>query len=311
MPVKVTNNASATLATSINTTATTIVVTAGQGALFPSLAAGDSFFATLVDSSNNLEIVRITARSTDTMTAVRGQDGTTARSYNAGDRLELRPVAATLNTYLQSDSPFTQINIVPTGAVTMWATATLPNGWLACNGQAVSRSTYAALFTVLGTSYGAGDGSTTFNLPNFNDRMPIGAGSIAALAGTGGSKDATLVAHTHTYSGNTAGMNQNQAHSHSASDSGHYHDFNTNPGGGPILFTQGTVGYAPQAGFTGGAPAVQLQPFTQFASANISVSATNTDHLHAFSGTTASSGSSATNANLPPYLGINFIIKAV
>lgn len=104
MPVKFTNNASATLASSINSSVTSISLSTGQGALFPSLGAGEFFYATLVDSSNNLEIVQVTARSTDSLTVVRGQDGTSARSYSAGDKLELRPVAAAWNTMVQTDN---------------------------------------------------------------------------------------------------------------------------------------------------------------------------------------------------------------
>lgn len=94
MAVKFKNNASATLASSINSSVTSISVSSGQGALFPSLSGSDYFYATLVDSSNNLEIVKVTARSSDTLTVVRGSDDTTARSYTAGDKVELRPVAA-------------------------------------------------------------------------------------------------------------------------------------------------------------------------------------------------------------------------
>jgi len=103
MAVKFSNNASATLASSINNSVTTIAVTSGQGALFPSLAAGEFFFATLVDSSNNLEIVKVTARAADSLTVTRAQDGTSARAYTAGDRLELRPVAASFDTMAQTD----------------------------------------------------------------------------------------------------------------------------------------------------------------------------------------------------------------
>ena len=94
MGVKVTNNAFGTLSAAINTTATTITLDSGQGSRFPTLGAGDYFYGTLVDTSNNLEIVKVTARSTDSLTAVRGQDGTTALSFAIGDRFELRPVAA-------------------------------------------------------------------------------------------------------------------------------------------------------------------------------------------------------------------------
>ena len=63
---------------------------------------------------------------------------------------------------------------LPPGLISLFGGTTAPNGWLMCDGSAVSRTTYAALFDVLGTSYGAGDGSTTFNLPNFSDKVPQG-----------------------------------------------------------------------------------------------------------------------------------------
>jgi hypothetical protein len=111
MTVKFTNNASATLATSINTSVTSISVTAGQGAQFPSLTSGEFFYATLVDSSNNLEIVKVTARSSDTLTVVRGQDSTTHKSYIAGDKLELRVVAAALNGMVSDASSYTDTSV--------------------------------------------------------------------------------------------------------------------------------------------------------------------------------------------------------
>lgn len=98
MGIKVANNAYASLAGGITAAATVITVNAGQGARFPSLGSGDYFFGTLIDTSNNIEIVKVTARSADSMTVVRGQDGTTARAYAANDRLELRPTAALFNS---------------------------------------------------------------------------------------------------------------------------------------------------------------------------------------------------------------------
>jgi hypothetical protein len=97
MGLKVTNNAFGTLNAGINDSVTTVVLAAGQGSLFPTLTAGDYFYATLIDTSNNLEIVKVTARSTDTMTIVRAQDNTTARAYSTNDRFELRPTAALFN----------------------------------------------------------------------------------------------------------------------------------------------------------------------------------------------------------------------
>jgi len=96
MGIKFANNAFATLASGINSSVTSITVTTGQGARFPTLGVGDYFYATLVDTSNNLEIVKCTARSTDVLTVVRAQESTTARAYSAGDRIEMRVTAASL-----------------------------------------------------------------------------------------------------------------------------------------------------------------------------------------------------------------------
>jgi len=88
--------------------------------------------------------------------------------------------------------------VMPSGAMLQWPTATAPTGFLLCTGAAVSRTIYAALFAVVGTTFGAGDGTTTFNLPDFDNRLPIGAGDLYAVGATGGSKDAIVVSHTHT-----------------------------------------------------------------------------------------------------------------
>lgn len=93
MSALLTNNAVAVLNAGISDSATSVTLNSGQGALFPNPGVGEYFYATLVDASYNVEIVKCTARTTDTLTIVRGQDGTTARAYIAGDRLELRPIA--------------------------------------------------------------------------------------------------------------------------------------------------------------------------------------------------------------------------
>ena len=93
MTVKITNNGFSTLASGINNSATTIALASGEGARFPTLTTGNYFYGTLIDTSNNLEIVKVTARSTDSLTVVRAQDNTSARAFSTGDRFELRPVA--------------------------------------------------------------------------------------------------------------------------------------------------------------------------------------------------------------------------
>ena len=75
----------------------------------------------------------------------------------------------------------------PAGAIVAYGGSAAPGGWLLCDGSAVSRTTYADLFAVLGTSHGAGDGSTTFNLPDLRDRFVRGKGASSAIGNTGGS----------------------------------------------------------------------------------------------------------------------------
>ncbi len=116
MGIKFANSAFATLASGINSSATSITLTTGQGARFPSLSAGDYFFATLIDTSNNLEIVKCTARSTDVLTVTRGQESTTARAFSTGDRIELRITAQGI-----VDSAPVQSVAGKTGAVTLAA----------------------------------------------------------------------------------------------------------------------------------------------------------------------------------------------
>lgn len=82
-------------------------------------------------------------------------------------------------------------SLCPAGVIFPYVNATAPTGWLVCDGSAVSRSTYAALFAIIGTAYGSGDGSTTFNLPNIVDRIPIGKSGGKAIGTSGGSATAT------------------------------------------------------------------------------------------------------------------------
>jgi len=181
--------------------------------------------------------------------------------------------AGTSTTQLATTAFVTQ-NAVLTGSLLMWPTTSAPTGYLLCNGSAVSRTTYSSLFSVIGITFGGGDGSTTFNLPNYVDRMPIGSGTIASSIGAyGGSKDAVVVSHTHTATS-------------VVTDPGHVHamSITTSGGGGPSAGAQGgATGYPPN---------------TASAVTGITVATSN-----------STTGVSGTNANLPPYLGINFIIK--
>ena len=97
MAVLYSNNASTTLSASITNVATSLSVAAGTGSEFPAISGGDYFYATLTNTAGAIEIIKVTARATDTMTVVRGQDGTTAVAWASGDLIELRVTKAMLD----------------------------------------------------------------------------------------------------------------------------------------------------------------------------------------------------------------------
>jgi microcystin-dependent protein len=167
--------------------------------------------------------------------------------------------------------------IVATGTIVPWTVSSAPTGYLECDGSAVSRTTYSVLFGVIGTTYGSGDGSSTFTLPDLKDRVIYGKSGTVSLAATGGSADATLVQHNHTATS-------------SVTDPGHFH-----------LGPQGTE--FPQFGEDGSVTGpdgarTDGQGRTETKTTGITVATS-----------IANAGSSATNANLQPYLCLKFMIK--
>lgn len=105
---------------------------------------------------------------------------------------------------------------LPVGSIVAYSSTTIPTNWLLCDGRAISRTEYALLFSIIGTTYGVGDGSTTFNLPNLKGRVPVGVDSsqteFDTLGETGGEKTHTLTIsempkHDHTISHVAVGSN--------------------------------------------------------------------------------------------------------
>jgi microcystin-dependent protein len=194
---------------------------------------------------------------------VTGFDPATARDRQVSD------VASRLSSIERNDS-----SRVCAGMITMMAGITIPAGWLLCDGRAVSRTEYPALYAAIGITYGAGDGSTTFALPSMKGRVPVGIDTADAnfnSAGkTGGAKTHTLStaempAHTHT---------QN-AHTHTITGA----------------TVQGASGYSHTAG--NGA--------WNFASLGSPAPGSTT-------ATNIATGGSGAHNNLPPYLTVNFFI---
>mgnify|MGYP003125337718 CR=1 FL=1 len=119
-----------------------------------------------------------------------------------------------------SGANLTGIEGIPTATIVPWSSASVPTGFLECNGQAVSRSTYSALFAIVSTTYGTGDGASTFNVPDLQDNVAVGKSNNKALASTGG---ANTVQATGNVGGSTANAtlttSQLASHSHTIATS--------------------------------------------------------------------------------------------
>jgi microcystin-dependent protein len=183
----------------------------------------------------------------------------------------------------------------------------VPNGWLLRYGQAVSRSTYADLFALYGTTYGVGDGSTTFNLPDDRGRVAVGldnmggsdAGRLSVsntLGGTGGAETVTLSStempsHTHT-------IDHDHANGFTNPDGAHTHSVAVGEDGGDLL--DGAF-----VGSATGENAVGAGPTTTSSSG----SHTHLMDIPAYSGSSGSAGSGGAHNNMPPYILVNKIIR--
>ncbi len=133
MGMKFKNNAWGTLAAGITSGATSITLTAGHGARFPSLAAGDYFYAALINSANTIEFIKVTARATDVLTVARGIDGSTPTAYSAGDRIELRLIKSAMDNTLQLDAANNLTGAINHAKTTV-ASATTPDIWTGTGG---------------------------------------------------------------------------------------------------------------------------------------------------------------------------------
>ena len=180
-----------------------------------------------------------------------------------------------------SGANLTGIEGIPTATIVPWSSSSVPTGFLECNGQAVSRSTYSALFAIISTTYGTGDGASTFNVPDLQDNVAVGKSNNKALASTGG-------ANTVQSTGNVGGSTANATLSESQLAS-HTHNQGRSPSTGRVR-----VGAAANPGYVAGG-----------ASASTGSAGSGNGHSHNMSATFTGDSTSV----LQPFLTVIYIIK--
>lgn len=231
--------------------------------------------------------------------------------------------------------------MIPPGLISPFAGAAAPAGWLLCNGQAVSRTTYADLFALVDLTYGFGDGSTTFNVPNLVGNVVVGRDASQAefdyLGEPGGSKTHTLTtaqmpshghvqdSHNHTQNshGHVQDSHNHTQNSHSHTQDSHLHTQVAHAHGqiGKNVFAAGgnygadTVGGFPLGTNTNSAtPTINGSVATNQATTPTNVAATATNQATtptniAATATNQNTGGGGAHNNLQPYLVLNYIIK--
>lgn len=213
--------------------------------------------------------------------------------------------------------------IVPVGGIVPFAGGTAPGGYLFCDGSQVSRITYKSLFDVIGTSYGVGNGTTTFTVPDLRQRFPLGKainGTGNTLGQAGGAIDHVHGggAHTHAFSGATdaRGEHAHTVNAHSHNVSSHQHG----------VTLSGTTSEPSQAALAQPPPSsyavadelhthdVTVSGVTDHGggggtSAESPETTTQPNHAHNYGGTTAAA-SGNTDPNNPPFVVVNYLIYA-
>lgn len=199
--------------------------------------------------------------------------------------------------------------LVPPGSIMPYAVSSAPGGWLLCDGSAVDRSIYSALFSLIGSTYGNGNGINTFNLPDLRGRMIVGYNSsdtsFDSLSETGGSKTATLTTnelpiHTHTGTSDSSGSHIHTGTADSVGNHSHTYYMGKDDGNSSNIDGQYPAGDSNTSDYGNSTSAAGAHNHS------LSINSSGA-HTHTF--TTASTGSGNSFSIMNPYMVLNYIIK--
>ena len=197
---------------------------------------------------------------------------------------------------------------MPTGMIISFAGSVAPDGWLMCDGSAISQTTYSKLFSVVGHTYGMSiDDDALFLLPDLRGRNVIGTSNSYPLAQKQGSESVTLSVTNLPSHNHTCTTDSNGSHNHTASDSGHQHGYVD--GYYAEAYAGGPRGYyGSNAGADQDNAVYERNMTSSSSTANISVQSAGS-HTHSF--TTSSVGSASSFSVVQPYVAIHYLIKYI